>query len=101
MQTHKTFICKSCDKAVFRTSMKAHTATCGQNGKKYKCEQCDYTSDRKEHLKRHTKTHIIAEKQKKKKVICFECINCKKTFENAKHPKYHTKTHLRFRKLYK
>ena len=95
-QTHKTSICKSCGKAVFRTSMKAHTANCGQKDKdkKYKCEKCDYTSNRKEHLKPHTKTHITAEKEKKK-VICFECINCKKTFENTKQLKFHIKTHLK------
>ena len=74
------FICDECDfEATNSSSIKSHTRSKHINEKQYKCENCEYRTKEKHHLREHKQSE-----HEKRSVSCTECdfkTNTKETLE--------------------
>lgn len=82
-------VCKVCEKTFDnRNSLRIHFDYIHQEGKRrYKCESCENSYNIKEHLKRHSKTHL----DKESKPTYLFCIHCSKPFSSVQNLKSHVR----------
>ena len=87
---HKATTCKHCGLQITFGSASRHQNSCSSNDNKddllLSCDQCDYTTDRRDSLKRHKETvqHVNEAEN--------HCASCNKTFKLKRHLNMHLKT---------
>ena len=60
MKTHKQFKCENCNQEVSLPNKARHLKICflrDDNSDDLKCDDCEYVTTRRDHLKKHMKTH--------------------------------------------
>ena len=83
-RTHKNRLCENCN-----CEVKVTLTKCLSMPPSHKCDQCDYSTNRKESLTKHTKTHWPKEKN-------FHCKKCPYSTDRKGHLKEHMKSHSKF-----
>lgn len=92
--THQVKACDTCGIQFPYNTLKNHIKKCADIlcEPKYKCNVCDYKSDKKVNVTRHMKSNHGNDVKEKEKEIN-TCGNCGKNFSLAKYLKAHERTH--------